>query len=58
MISWTGLVPNQMWFRVDVERHFEGTPRHIIRDIVSTARGSPSEKTLDVVRKFAEMSEI
>ena len=58
MISWTGLVPNMNWFRVDVERHFEGTPRHNIRDIVAVVRGNPSEKTLDVVRKFSELSEI
>lgn len=41
---------NKDWLRVDVERHFEGIPREHIRDLVSTKRRGPSQRTIDFVK--------
>lgn len=37
-VYWRGLpTGNKVFWRVDVERHFEGIPRTAIRDLVSTS---------------------
>jgi len=42
VLYWRGLPANKEWFRVDVERHFEGIPRMEIKDLVAVAKPKAS----------------
>lgn len=53
VISYRGMPTNKLWWRIDVERHFEGTPRTAIRDIVAVGRTNSNEKSLDAVKNIS-----
>lgn len=56
IISFRGMPANKLWWRIDVERHFEGTPRTAIRDIVSVAKSSANERSLDAIKNVSACS--
>lgn len=57
-VYWRGLPKNENWFRIDVERHFEGIPRQHLKDIVSTKKPEFCAKTIKHVAKVSDQPKL
>lgn len=53
-----GLPKNEDWLRVDVTRHFEGIPRHSIKDFVGVKRPVHNQKTIDFVQRASHTTNL